>query len=74
MITFTEQVAKNDPYRVVLVLPWSKMVLAERHGNALRLRRIYVPQWTRKQSNSIATGTNQARQTITGRLISVVVE
>jgi hypothetical protein len=47
MMAFTGQLAERDQYRVALVLPWSKMVLAERHGKALRLPRIYVPQWTR---------------------------
>jgi hypothetical protein len=47
MMGFTEQLAKRDQYRVVLVLPWLKMVLAERHGEALWLPRIDVPPWTR---------------------------
>jgi hypothetical protein len=47
MMAFTEQLVRSDQYRVVLILPWSKMVLAERHGESLWLPRIDIPPWTR---------------------------
>ena len=46
-MALTEELVEGDLYRVVLVLPRSKMVLAERHNEILRLPRIRIPQWTR---------------------------
>lgn len=47
-MTFTEQQrAEQNEYRVVLVLPWSLRILAERNGHHLRLPRVRIPKWTR---------------------------
>jgi hypothetical protein len=47
-VTFTEQqLAEQNEYRIVLVLPWSLRILVERHGNRLRLPRVSLPKWTR---------------------------
>ncbi|WP_353072018.1 phosphotransferase [Tunturiibacter gelidoferens] len=47
MMTFSNQLDDQERYRVILVMPFSRMVLAERHGKALRLPRINIPKWTR---------------------------
>lgn len=46
-MVFSEQLVEQDQYRIVLVLPQSKMVLAERHGETLRLPSVKIPRWAR---------------------------
>jgi hypothetical protein len=46
-MVFSEQLVEQDQYRIVLVLPQPKMVLAERHGEALRLPRVEILRWAR---------------------------
>jgi Phosphotransferase enzyme family len=47
-MTFIEgQLAEQNEYRIVLVLPWSLKILLERHGHHLRLPRVRIPKWTR---------------------------
>jgi len=42
-----EQFAEQNRYRLVLVLPWARTILAEWDGEALRLPHISIPKWTR---------------------------
>jgi hypothetical protein len=46
-MAYIEQFAERNRYRVVLVLPWAKTILAELDGEALRLPHISIPKWTR---------------------------
>jgi hypothetical protein len=46
-MTFLEQPVEQEQYRVLLMLPTSKMALVENHGGSLRLPRIGIPRWTR---------------------------
>jgi hypothetical protein len=46
-MVFTEQLAEKVQYRIAIVLPRSKMVLAERHGETLRLPRVEILRWAR---------------------------
>lgn len=46
-MSFTGQLAEQEQFRVVLILPWSQMVLVEQHGETRRLPRISIPRWTR---------------------------
>jgi hypothetical protein len=46
-MNFTEQLAEQEEFRVVLVLPWSQMVLVERHHEAYQLPRISIRKRTR---------------------------
>jgi hypothetical protein len=46
-MNFTGQLAEQEQFRVVLILPWSQMVLVEQHGETRRLPRISIPRWAR---------------------------
>jgi hypothetical protein len=46
-MSFNGQTVEQEEFRVVLILPWSQMVLAELHGETLQLLRVDIPRWTR---------------------------
>ena len=41
------QLAEQEEFRVVVVFPWSQMVLVEQHGEHRQLPRINICKWTR---------------------------
>ena len=47
MTEYTEQLVEYDQYRVALVLPRTRRVLAKRQGKDLLLPRVNIPKWTR---------------------------
>jgi hypothetical protein len=46
-MSVNEQYVEEEQFRILLVLPWSLQVLAEKRGPIRGLPRINIPKWTR---------------------------